>query len=219
MTTANLHGRGRRPDAPRALLTSLALMALMALAALAAHAAPVTIAFTGSVTSDPYGLSSFGAPISGAYTFDSAAVDSVAGSAIGVYTSTGAAYGFSAVVDGVAYATPGTLTVNVANNIGSDQYGVVATVGSLILELFLEDLSQAALGSDALPAGAPLLTAFSVRSFRLFGTDVEFLGSVDTLACTAGCAAAAVAEPGTLGLALMAGLLLLRSSRRRGALR
>ena len=204
-----------RAPTPRALLTALALLGTVLPAA---HAAPVTIAFTGSVTSDPYGLSSFGAAISGAYTFDSAAVDSGARCrAIGVYASNGAAYGFSAVVDGTAYATPGSVTVNVANNIGSDQYGVIATVGSLTLELFLEDFSQTALGSDALPAGAPLLAAFGVRGFRLFGSDVEFLGSVDTLTCRTGCAPAAVAEPATLLLTTLAGtlMLLLRGGRRR----
>ena len=212
MRAANSHGRAR---------SQFVLSVLAVLAALppAAHATPVTIAFTGSVTSDPYVLSTFGAPISGAYTFDNAAPDAVAGAAIGVYTSTGAAYGFSAVVDGMAYATPGTVTVNVANNIGSDQYGVVATVGDLTLELFLEDLTQSALSGDALPAGAPLLAAFAVRGFSLFGSDIEFLGSVDTLACTAGCAPVGVPEPGTLSLAALAGLLLLRGSRRRSARR
>ena len=197
------------------------LLAMSGLSALApaAHASPLTIAFTGVVTSDPYGVSAFGAPISGAYTFDSAAPDAVAGATVGVYASTGAAYGFSAVVDGTAYATPGTVTVNVANNIGSDQYGVVATLGDLTLELFLEDFTQTALSGDALPAGAPLLAAFAVRGFRLFGSDIEFLGSVDTLACTAGCAPVGVPEPGTLSLAALAGLLLLRGSRRRSARR
>ncbi len=171
------------------------------------HAAPVTIAFSGAVTSDPYGLSMVGAPISGSYTFDTAAPDAVPGSSIGSYRSTGLAYGFDALVDGTFYSTPGAVTVNVANNIGSDQYGVIGSFGDLTLELFLEDFSQTALADDALPAGAPLLAAFGVRSFRLFGSDAEFLGSVDRLACTAGCSAAGLPEPGTLLLVALAGLL------------
>jgi len=120
------------------------------------HAAPVTIAFTGTVTSDPFGLNTFGAPISGSYTFNAAAPDGVAGSSIGYYSSTGMAFGFSAIVDGTGYNTPGAVTVNIANNIGSDQYGVIAIVGDLTLELFPEDFTQTALAGDALPAGAPL---------------------------------------------------------------
>ncbi len=183
----------------------------------AVNAAPITVAFSGTVTSDPFGLSTFGAPISGSYTFDAAAPDADAGSNTGSYASIGMAYGFSAVVDGTSYSTPGAVTVNVANNIGigSDQYGVIGTAGDLTLELFLEDFRQMALTGDALPAGAPLLSAFSVRGFRLFGTDVEFLGDVDTLACTAGCAVASVPEPGTLALVALAGVLLLRGRRRR----
>lgn len=73
--------------------------------------------------------------------------------------------------------------------------------------------------SDALPAGAPLLAAFGVQGFRLFGNDVEFLGSVDSLACTAGCTATGVPEPGALPLVALAGLLLLRGRCRSSTIR
>jgi len=68
------------------------------------------------------------------------------------------------------------------------------------------------LSSDALPLLPPAVGAFDTRQFRLFSADAEFLGTIDTLTCTAGCAASAVPAPGTLwllGLG-MTGLLLRR---------
>lgn len=174
-----------------------------------ANASPITFSFTGTVSSDPFGLSSFGAPISGSFNFDTAASDSIANPANGAFTSTGPGFGFSVAVDGTLYATFGVLTVNTANDIATgDQYGVIASDAALSLELFLQDATALALTSDALPALPPALAAFAFRQFRLFGDDAEFLGTVDTLACAAGCT---VAEPGSLGLALLALTLILWS--------
>src|SRR5215475_1959409 len=96
----------------------------------AAQALPVTFSYTGTVTDDPFGLSSFGAPISGSYTYDSAAVDAIPGPATGSYATTGPGIGFTANVNGANYSVLGALTVNTANNIaGVDQYGAIALDG------------------------------------------------------------------------------------------
>ena len=164
-----------------------ALAALMAVLGTGpAHAVPVTFSFAGSVTNDPFGLSSFGAPITGRYTFDSTATDAIANPNTGSYPSTGLVFGFAANVDGTDYAVPGTLTVNIANNIGVDQYGVIATDGTLTLELFFEDATQTSLATDALALTPPALGDFTSRQFRLFSPDAEFFGSVDVLTFTPG---------------------------------
>ena len=189
----------------------VALCALTLYAGNIAYAIPITFTFTGSVTDDPFGLSSFGAPITGSYTFDSVAADGIAGPSTGSYPSIGPSFGFSATVDGTPYSLSGSLIVNTANNIGVDQYGAISTDGVLTLELFLQDSTQTALSSDALPLVPPLLAAFDTRQFRLFGPDAEFLGTIRTLVCSAGCDGAGgggqVREPKTMLLLLLAGLL------------
>jgi hypothetical protein len=184
----------------------------------AAHASPVTYSFTGTVTDDPYGLSSPGAAIAGSFVFDSSAVDAIASPSTGSFLSSGAAYGFNVDVGGHLYAVAGGVVVNTANDIGVDQYGVVAQDSSLDLELFFQDATSSALSSDALPTSVPSIAAFDFRQFRLFSGDAEFLGSVDSLSCTAGCTVAAVPEPGTallLGPSLFALVLTSRIRARR----
>jgi len=186
------------------------VFALGLLGATGAYAFPITFSFTGSVTDDPFGLSSFGAPISGTYTFDSAASDADPTPSVGSYPSIGPGFGFSANVDGTNYAVAGSLSVNVANDITVDQYGAIATDVALTLELFFEDATQTALSSDALPLAPPAIAGFGFRQFRLFSDDAQFLGTVDTLICSAGCdgvGGGRVPEPGmvwVLGTLLMA---------------
>jgi hypothetical protein len=180
-----------------------------------ALAAPITFSFAGSVTDDPFGLSSFGAPITGAYTFDSTATDTIPSPSTGSFPSVGPAFGFTTNVDGTAYSLSSNLTVNTANNIGVDQYGAIATSAVLTLEVFLQDSTQTALSSDALPLLPPTLAAFDFRQFRLFSDDAEFLGTIDSLTCTAGCGTAGggrVPEPAMLWLitAALTGLTLRR---------
>ena len=179
-----------------------------------ALATPVTFSFTGSVTDDPFGLSSLGAPISGSYIFDSAATDAIpADPASASYPSIGASFGFSATVDGTPYAVSGTLGIGILNAF-VDQYLPVADDGTLSLGLFFEDATASAFSTDALPLAPPPIADFAFRQFRLFSADAEFLGTVDTLVCTAGCGSA-VPEPGTLLLLLGAGLAGLGLRRRR----
>jgi hypothetical protein len=182
---------------------------LMLVFASSAAPSPITFAFAGAVTDDPFGLTFFGAPISGSITFDSTAIDTIAGPQTGAFRSTGAGYDFRAIVDGTAYAVLGNVTVDTANNIGVDQYGAIGSGGGLTLELFFEDSTQTALASDALPLVPPPLSGFAFRQFRLFSDDAEFLGSVSALVCTAGCATRDVPEPGALALAGLASLMLL----------
>ena len=57
---------------------------------------------------------------------------------------------------------------------------------ALTLELFFEDSTQTALSSAALPLAPPAIAGFGFRQFRLFSDDAQFLGTVDTLICSAG---------------------------------
>lgn len=178
-----------------------------------AHGAPVTFAFTGTITDDPFGLSSFGAPISGSFSFDAGVPDLIADPATGSFASVGPGFGFSVNVDGTLYPSFGAVTVNTADNIvAGDQYGVIATNALFSLEIFLQDSTAAALSSDALPPIPPALAGFDFRQFRLFGDDAEFLGTVDTLTCLSGCTVA-VPEPGSAALVLLALGLALRPRR------
>lgn len=203
------------------MLAAVFIACTAVLAPAAVSASPVTFGFTGSLTDDPFGLSRLGAPISGAFSFDSTAVDMIAALSTGSYSSSGNAYRFDANVDGMAYSALAGTTVNTANDIGGvDQYGAIAIYGDLTLELFLQDPTATSLSSAALPLTPPSLGAFAIRQFRLFSDSAEFLGDVTGLVCTSGCAVHAVPEPNTLLLLSLGGAALLvvsasRVSRRR----
>lgn len=198
------------------------LSLLLAASGATVAAAPVTLAFSGAVTSDGFGLLPPGAAIHGSFTFDPAAADSNVLSIVeGSFVSTGPAFGFVVDVGGLVFAVPQTLTVNTMNDGGADQYGVLAESTSpaapLSLSLLLTDLSQTALASDALPTGAPLLAAFAIREFKLLADDADFLGSIDALRCVAGCdVGTPVPEPGSLLLTATALSALLAGAVRRG---
>lgn len=205
----------------RTLLRTLAAIALGS--CFAAGAAPTTFGFTGSLTDDPFGISTFGAPITGSFTFDSAAVDSIPGPAGGSYTSVGPGFGLSITLDGQLYELMGSLNVGVQPGTPGPAFYTV-TAGdplSLLLELVLTDTSGTALGSDALLTSPPTLADFDVRRIRVFGVDdLEFAGDLTTLECVGLCepnGGGVVPEPGSLGLVAGAALLAAAARRRRGA--
>lgn len=180
---------------------NLACGLALATAAAAAQATVLQFSFEASITQDPFGLSQPGAPVSGHFSFESTAPDDIANPTQGSYTSTGAAYGFSVVVDGAAYATQGLL--NIGTQTGSPGlYLVTGMANDLLLELVLSDDSGLAVSSDALPLAAPALDAFTVRDFRLFAPDAEFTAALLRLQ---GGAPASVPEPAP-ALLLLAGL-------------
>jgi hypothetical protein len=173
---------------------------------LAATASPITFAFTGTVTQvslddpDIFGGSvGVDTPFSGSYTFESTASD-----------------GISAATDG-SYASPFTLSVDFSGdslgpfsvtgfavntrNGSPDQYGVYGNDGTFEIQFLLESSSNP-LSTDALPLTPPTLASFTQRLFTFRDATglglPEILGTIDSLACTDGCAA--VPEPGTLGL-------------------
>jgi len=195
----------------------LLVAALMAGAACAVPAAPVTIEFTGTVAQSPLldpanpfgGAIDTGTRFHGSYTFDSAAVDQVADPRTGFYAAAGGPFGVT-----VTFGDPGVLSIHhadlglgVGNGFagGADFYTLaapgVATPDTLALSLILVDTDGTAWDSDALPGVAPALDAFETRSLSVAGlwfdgngqaTQVEILGSIDSLRCTAGCS---VPEP------------------------
>lgn len=200
--------------------------AAMIATAAGVSAAPVTFAFAGGVTDDPFGtgLTSF----AGSFTFDSAAADAAPAPSTGSYTSLGPAFGIEVSFDAGAAtaAVGGTLNVGIANNFAGpvDQYTVTGIDGFTELALFLEDASAGVFASDALPPLPPALAAFSFRQFRWFGTDPndprEILGTVDTLSCVAGCSRVPLPEPVSgalvsIAIVAMAAATLPRRKRRR----
>lgn len=149
----------------------------------ASRADAITFNFTGTVTqvnfdpSDPFsGSIVFGTPITGAYTFDSASMDSApADPSTGSYQAFGTLFGATAAMGGNTFSTTGFLGINVFNS-NPDQYGVLACAGGpgscfsgdLTISLFLQDASGGVFSSDALPLNPPALSSFQARDFALF---------------------------------------------------
>lgn len=196
----------------RALACFIVAAAFIA-AACSAVAAPITIAFTGSVTDDPFGVGL--ATFEGTYTFDSESTDGAADPNTGSYTSVGPAFGITATFDGGAAtaAVTGMLNIGIANDFGTvDQYTVTGLSATGEVGLFFEDPTASVFSSDALVVPPPPIDAFVFLQFRWFDTDVEILGTIATLTCIENCGPASVPEPGTALLAWLA-LLILCSQR------
>jgi len=195
---------------------------LFGVAALCSQAwsAPVTFQFTGTVLQVPvddiYMDIANGAAIQGSFTFDSAALDLIAGPESGSYTSIGLPYGMTVTVGAHLFSTSDSLNVGISDFFLSDMYTVLAlnAGAGLTLELFLSDSSGSVFASDALPLTPPSLAAFQVVNFSLHQV-VDFLevqvdGQLDSLTCSQGCGAASpVPEPGTALLGLGGALLIL----------
>jgi hypothetical protein len=184
----------------------LFVAASIAASSLAATAAPITFAFTGTVTQvslddpDIFGGSvGVGTPFNGSYTFESSASDGIVAPTDGSYASP-----FSLSVDFSGDSLgPFSVTgfaVNTRNG-NPDQYGVYGSDGTFEIQFLLESNSNP-LSTDALPLTTPALASFAQRLFTFRDATglglPEVLGSIDSLTCTDGCAA--VPEPGTLGL-------------------
>jgi hypothetical protein len=196
-------------------------------------AAPVTFDFSGSVTSatfvpgDPFGGAiGVGTEFSGSYTFESTALDNIPFATHGSYYAFGVPYIFTVTIGGFTFATSDSQNINVGNG-PADQYSVVACAGGPFCfgstwQIFMEDVDGTALGSDALPATPPLLSAFETAlfSFRGFVNDnlVDITGQLETLTCSAGCppVGTPVPEPGTI-LLVGSALAALRLRRGRGS--
>lgn len=195
-------------------------------------AAPITFGFTGSVTqttfdpNDPFGGAiTVGTAFSGSYTFESTAADANPFASNGSYMTFGAPYLFSVTIGTFNFATSDAVSIGTGNG-ATDQYSVLACAGGPFCfgsnaSLFLEDLDGAAFGSDALPDTAPLLSAFEIAafSFRGFieGNQVEILGQLESLVCSAGCdpVGGPIPEPGSLILVGSALTLVAARLRRR----
>lgn len=197
-------------------------------------AAPITIAFTGTVSQTPTvdpvdffgGAIDAGTAFAGQYTFDPAAADVAADTQTGAYRSVGAPYSLSVSFGdpGVFGVSFGEFAIGIGNDFsGADFYTLIAPLVApdigLTASLVLMDSDGSVFGSDTLPGAAPALGEFETRQFSLMGslvnddgstTQVEIVGSLGTLACTAGCRAP---EPGGLLLAAT-GLAALLARRR-----
>jgi hypothetical protein len=218
----------------RQLATGVAAVWLCVAWAAPSAAAPITFDFTGSVTQtmfdpdDPFsGGIAFGTAFGGSYTFESTTADAIAAPHSGAYASPGGVpYQFAVTIGGHTVSTSDFLSLGVANNVGAtDHYSVLACSGSAAcpestLELFLLDLDATVFASDALPFEAPLFSAFEVATFAfrglIGGNQVEILGQLESLTCSAGCdpVGVPVPEPGTL-LLLTPALAILRYRRGR----
>lgn len=213
----------------------LALSILVsALSSVPAAAAPVTFQFSGHLEeiaaldpSSPFpDPVVFGTPFTGSYTFDGLATDGVpADPNTGSYASAGPPYAFNLSLAGLGFAF-GAVDIGIANDYPGplDQYLVTyaenpsgANITGVLLEITLQDFSGTAFSSDALPLVPPTLTDFVVRRFfftdTIDGNQVEVAGVIDALAV------AAVPEPSSLPLALVAMLTLATLARPRRRLR
>ena len=145
----------------------------------------------------------------------------------GLYASPGGVpYQFAVTIGGHTFSTTDFLSLGVGNDAGAtDHYTVLGCSGSAAclestLELFLLDLDGTAFTGDALPVPAPLFSAFEIATFTfrglIGGNQVEVLGQLDSLTCSAGCdpVNVPVPEPGTL-LLLTPALATLRYRRGR----
>jgi PEP-CTERM motif len=217
----------------RKLASSLAVMAFIGTGwAAPCAAAPVTFDFSGAVTqttfnpSDPFaGAIGIGTTFSGSYTFETTAADGNPFASNGSYSAFGAPYQFAVTIGGgFTFSTSDALTINTGNG-PADQYSVLACAGGPFCfgsnaSLFLEDLNGTVFAGDALPYPAPALSAFETALFTfngfVDGAQVEIIGQLGSLVCSAGCdpVGTPIPEPGTL-LLVGSALAALRVRRRR----
>lgn len=196
-------------------------------------AAPITFSFTGSVTettfvpADPFGGAiGVGTAFSGSYTFESTTADSNPFASDGSFMTFSAPYVFNLDIGSFNFATSSAVTISTGNG-AMDQYSVLACASGgpfcfgSSASLFMVDADGTALASDALPVTPPLLSAFELAalSFQGFidGNQVQILGQLESLVCSAGCepVAGPIPEPGSLILVGSALTMLAARLRRR----
>jgi hypothetical protein len=145
----------------------------------------ITLNFSGSVTQtsfDPFdplaGAVAVGSPFYSYLNFDTNAVDAAASPNLGSYTLSGFPFGFSPFVGSVVFPGMSTVNISIVDGVGGgpDQYSVFASEGAagglgdyFSISILLEDDTGKVFSSDALPAGMPDLSRFSVRTFNLAG--------------------------------------------------
>ena len=183
-----------------------------------ATAGTVTFHFTGVVTQVPIddfatGIQPLDA-ITGAFTFDSIAVDAIPAPTSGSYTSSGPAFGLSLTIGAgaVPFSESGSLNIGILNSF-VDQYTVHASSSpSLVMDLLFQDNSGSVFGTDGLPLSPPLLARFQQLDFHLDQTDIagdetQVDGIITSLTCGVGCAVSTVPEPSSGVLVLTAAIV------------
>ncbi|MCV2422695.1 PEP-CTERM sorting domain-containing protein [Paucibacter sp. DJ2R-2] len=150
-----------------------------------AVADPITLHYSGVVTQasfDPYnpwqGAVSVGSAFGAGLHFDTSAVDAAASSSLGSYTLSGLTYSFAPKLGLSELHAMSTVNISIVDGVGGgpDQYTVFASEGVAdgleayyTMAIVLDDASGTAFNSDALLAGLPDFTQFSVRTFALTG--------------------------------------------------
>lgn len=213
---------------PPTLCRTIAIGLIAGGLACAAWASPVTFQYQGTIVSvaalgppSPFpDTVDFGSPYSGTYTFDSSAVNGIPGVDLGAYDSPLGTFALS--LGGLSFSFGGVAIVT-SNVSGSKLYGVQHAENptglnftGVLLQINLMALSDAALGSNALPLTPPDLANFDTTNAFFFtdtidGNQVEVAGLLSTLSCIAGCNT--VPEPSSGAIAGIA-LLALVASRR-----
>src|SRR3990172_10823108 len=158
--------------------------------------------------------------ITGSYTYDLSMVDSNPSSGIGVYEYRMVDVGMSLSVAGYEFATDTTspwFFVETRNNwVGSDAYWFISVnnvpmINGIGVTLYwiLEDSTETALGSDALPTGAPALEAYDYNVLGIVGGDWR-AGGTFTIE---GHVTSAIPEPCTILLFGSCGVMLVRRNK------
>lgn len=172
----------------------LAMSAMIILGTLgygqATHAAPVTVTFTGTVTSKSGDFLGATGPVSGNFTYDSVAGSDFNGSAsIGVYSFAGAPYVFSVQVDGFGTLDGTSTLVQVGDDgailPGSDTFQLAGTDGAYQSRIDWTGPTSTFSG-DGIPDISVILTMnplFVISNSN--SGQLELLASLDSLSVSA----------------------------------
>jgi hypothetical protein len=206
-----------------ARIASIFVLAILLLSCPLAQAVPVTIEITGNVTSaSGSGLPDTiyeGVTFTGTYTYDSSTSDSDDSPYIGKYEHN-SPYGISLLLGGYEFKTTSDhickFHISIKNDdpqvnlwdyymVESDEIISDPPVGFSVghIRWVLGDITHTALGSDALPATAPVLTDWGYNALKISGSGD--LGNI----LIEGTVTQAVPEPLT-GVLMLIGVLFLK---------